>query len=104
MGASRWTVLARIRIPAALPPSPPASGSRPPLPPIGAVVGEWVGSSAGLGFLMLHANGRMKTDLMFAALLVLVAISLTLYFLVDRGLRRALPWQPDSARADDAGR
>lgn len=33
MGASRWTVLARIRIPAALPPSPPASGSRPPLPP-----------------------------------------------------------------------
>lgn len=53
---------------------------------------------------MLHANGRMKTDLMFAALLVLVAISLTLYFLVDRGLRRALPWQPDSARADDAGR
>ena len=40
--------------------------------PIGAVVGEWVGSSAGLGYLMLHANGRMKTDLMFAALAVLV--------------------------------
>ncbi len=35
--------------------------------PIGAVVGEWVGSSAGLGYLMLHANGRMQIDLMFAS-------------------------------------
>lgn len=104
MGASRWTVLSRIRVPAALPAL--ASGLRvaTAFAPIGAVVGEWVGSSAGLGFLMLHANGRMKTDLMFAALLVLVAISLTLYFLVDRGLRRALPWQPDTAHAEDAGR
>lgn len=103
MGASRWTVLLRIRVPAALPAL--ASGLRvaTAFAPIGAVVGEWVGSSAGLGFLMLHANGRMKTDLMFAALLVLVVISLSLYFLVDRGLKRALPWQPDTAPTDDAG-
>jgi putative hydroxymethylpyrimidine transport system permease protein len=63
--------------------------------PIGAVVGEWVGASAGLGYLMLHANGRMQVDLMFAALLTLAVISVTLYFAVDALLRRALPWQPD---------
>jgi putative hydroxymethylpyrimidine transport system permease protein len=63
--------------------------------PIGAVVGEWVGASAGLGYLMLHANGRMQVDLMFAALLTLAVISVTLYFTVDALLRRALPWQPD---------
>lgn len=38
--------------------------------PIGAVIGEWVGGARGLGALMIHANGRMKTDLVFAALLV----------------------------------
>ena len=39
---------------------------------------------------MLHANGRMQVDLMFAALLTLAVISVTLYFAVDALLRRAL--------------
>ena len=30
--------------------------------PIGAVVGEWVGSSGGLGYLMLHANAKMQIE------------------------------------------
>jgi putative hydroxymethylpyrimidine transport system permease protein len=95
MGASRWTVLVHIRIPAALPAL--ASGLRvaTAVAPIGAVVGEWVGASAGLGYLMLHANARLQTDLMFAALLTLAIFAVTLYFIVDHALRRALPWQPD---------
>ncbi|HBQ04517.1 MAG TPA: ABC transporter permease, partial [Acidimicrobiaceae bacterium] len=52
--------------------------------PIGAVVGEWVGSSSGLGYLMLHANGRGQTDLMFAALLVLCVEALVIWSLVNR--------------------
>jgi putative hydroxymethylpyrimidine transport system permease protein len=67
-----------------------------PVAPIGAVVGEWVGASAGLGYMMLHANGRSQTDVMFAALLVLALMALALWFTVDRLLRRAIPWQPDS--------
>ena len=62
--------------------------------PIGAVVGEWVGSSAGLGYLMLHANARLQIDLMFAALIVLMAIALALYVAVDRLLVCAMPWAP----------
>ena len=50
--------------------------------PIGAVIGEWVGSSQGLGYLMLLANGRVKTDLMFAALFTLGLLSMTLYGLI----------------------
>lgn len=98
MGGGRWAVLWRIRLPAALPAF--ASGLRvaTAVAPIGAVVGEWVGSSAGLGYLMLHANARMQVPLMFAALLVLAAFSITLYALVDAGLRRALPWVPDDQR------
>jgi len=92
MGASPRNLLRSIRLPAALPAA--ASGLRvaTAVAPIGAVVGEWVGSSAGLGYLMLHANGRMQIDLMFAALVTLAAFALTLYFFVDHLLQRALPW------------
>ncbi|MCY4259201.1 MAG: ABC transporter permease [Rhodobacteraceae bacterium] len=83
MGASRQAVLWQIKIPAAL----PALGSGLRLAavsaPIGAVIGEWVGASQGLGYLMLLANGRAKTDLMFAALLTLGVLSVTLYLLIN---------------------
>ena len=100
MGASRWRQLLRLRIPAALPAC--ASGLRvaTAVAPIGAVVGEWVGASAGLGYLMLHANARMQVDLMFAALVVLAAMALILYFTVDRLLRLAVPWQVDTLWRD----
>ncbi|PHQ72363.1 MAG: ABC transporter permease [Sneathiella sp.] len=84
-----------IKIPFALPSL--ASGIRvgTAIAPIGAIVGEWVGSSAGLGFLMLNSNARMQIDLVFASLMVLTFMALTLYYLVDHGLRWAMPWQPD---------
>jgi putative hydroxymethylpyrimidine transport system permease protein len=96
MNAGAAAVLWRIRVPAALPAL--ASGLRvaAAVAPIGAVVGEWVGSSRGLGYLMLHANARMQVDLMFAALLVLAALALLLWFGLDRLLRRLVPWQPET--------
>ncbi|MBT3917431.1 MAG: ABC transporter permease [Rhodospirillaceae bacterium] len=96
MNASRWATLRHIRVPAALPSF--ASGLRvaTAVAPIGAIVGEWVGSSEGLGFLMLHANGRMQIDVMFAALFVLAIIAVTLYYAVDAGLKRLLFWLPDT--------
>ena len=96
MNGTAFTILLRIRLPAALPAF--ASGLRvaTAVAPIGAVVGEWVGSSAGLGYLMLHANGRMQIDLMFAALLTLSLFAVALYFTIDAGLRRALRWQADT--------
>ena len=85
-----------IKIPFALPSL--ASGIRvaAAVAPIGAVVGEWVGSSAGLGYLMLHANGRMQTDLMFAALFTLTLMAISLYYLTDYLLKRAISWQTDT--------
>ncbi len=93
MDARPRAVLYHIRIPAALPAF--ASGLRvaAAVAPIGAVVGEWVGSSSGLGFYMLHANARMQTDLMFAALALLVVMALSLYFFVDWSMRRVVYWQ-----------
>jgi len=101
MNASRWAILRQIRLPAALPAF--ASGLRvaTAVAPIGAIVGEWVGSSRGLGFLMLHANGRMQIDVMFASLFILAIIAVTIYFIVDAGLRRLLSWQPESHPSND---
>jgi len=96
MGASRFTTLLRIRVPAALPAFASGLKVAAAAAPIGAVVGEWVGSSAGLGYLMLHANGRMQIDLTFAALLTLAVIAVTVYFTVDRLARLLVPWQVES--------
>lgn len=94
MGARPFAVLRFIIIPSALPAF--ASGVRvaTAVASIGAVVGEWVGSSAGLGFYMLHANARMQIDIMFAALTLLATVSLLLYSLIDRLLDRIVYWQP----------
>lgn len=99
MGASPMAILREIIIPHALPAF--ASGLRvaTAVAPIGAVVGEWVGSSAGLGFYMLHTNARMQIDLMFAALTLLACVSLLLYFCVDRLLDRLIFWQPNQGNS-----
>jgi putative hydroxymethylpyrimidine transport system permease protein len=95
MSAPKYATLIYIKIPEALPAF--ASGLRvaTAMAPIGAIVGEWVGSSEGLGYLMLHANGRMQIDVMFAALLILAVMAIILYYTVDSGLRRLLFWSPE---------
>lgn len=97
MGGKRFAILRHIRWPAALPAL--ASGLRVAVvvAPIGAVVGEWVGSSAGLGYMMIQANARLWVDQMFAALAVLAFCSVTLYYLTDRALRWLIPWQPETS-------
>jgi len=98
MDASPGAILRHVRIPAALPAF--ASGLRvaTAVAPIGAGVGEWVGASKGLGFYMLHANARMQTDLMFAALVVLATLALVLYFSVDRIMTRLVYWQVEEEK------
>ena len=93
MQAKPWQVMRYIRIPAALPGL--ASGLRlaAVYAPIGAIIGEWVGASQGLGYLMLLANGRAKIDLMFAALIVLAVLTLVLHGSVDRLCGYALKLQ-----------
>lgn len=94
MGATRASILLRVRFPAALPSL--ASGVRvaAAVAPIGAVIGEWVGASAGLGFVMLQSNAQMRVDLMFAALIVLAVFALLFYALVDKAMARLVPWDP----------
>jgi len=95
-GASRFDTVRLIRLPSALPGL--ASGLRvaAAVAPIGAVVGEWVGASAGLGFVMLQANARMQTDTLFAALFLLGVMALAMRALVDALATRMVPWIAES--------
>ncbi len=102
MKAKPLAIIRHIRIPAALPAF--ASGLRvaTAVAPIGAVVGEWVGSSEGLGFYMLHANARMQIDIMFAALGVLGVVALALYFFVDRIMIKIVYWQKEEKEEEES--
>ncbi len=93
MDASPRAMLLQIRLPAALPAF--ASGARiaAAVAPIGAVIGEWVGASAGLGFLMTQSLARGQTPLAFAALVLLCLLGLALYHATDWAARRLVPWQ-----------
>ena len=99
MGANPLRTLWHVRLPAALPAFGSGLRIAAAVAPIAAVVGEWVGAGAGLGYLMLHANGRSQTALMFAAMVVLMMIALGLYLAVDRLLIRLTPWAPHGLAA-----
>ncbi len=96
MGASSWSIIKNIKLPSAMPSF--ASGVRigAAVAPIGAVVGEWVGSSGGLGYLMLHANAKMQIDLMFAALFILASIATLTYFSIDKLMKNLIYWSAQS--------
>jgi putative hydroxymethylpyrimidine transport system permease protein len=101
-GAGRLRTLRVIRLPAALPSLVTGIRVGAVFAPIGAVIGEWVGASQGLGLLMIESNARMRTDLMFAALAVLAATVLALHAVVGAVTRRMIPWaesgDPSGAR------
>jgi len=68
---------------------------------VGAVVGEYLGSAAGVGYLILQAEGTFDIDSVFAGILVLTAFALLLDVLVSVLERRLLNWHP--RRSQDEG-
>lgn len=92
MGASPWALLRHVRLMAALPAFGTGLRMAAAVAPIGAIIGEWVGSAEGLGYLMLNANARMQTDQLFAALFILILMTVLLWVAVDSLLRRLINW------------
>lgn len=82
--ASRWRTVMWLRLPYALPALRSGLRVGATYAPTGAVIGEWIGASQGLGYLMIMANARSKADLMFAALVVVVALTLGLRRIAGR--------------------
>ncbi len=95
-GARHWQVVALLRVPGALPALITGLRLAAVYAPIGALIGEWVGASSGLGYAMLLANARAQTDVMFAALILLAAMSVILRALVDLATANLTPWAAES--------
>ena len=93
LGATPAQALWKIRAPAALPFV--FSGVRIAVATsvIGAVIGEWVGATQGLGFLMIHANAQLHVDLVFAAIAVLSLMAIALFVVVSGSEWLLLPWR-----------
>ena len=96
LGASRARTLWRIRVPLAMPALVSGLRVAAPVAPLGAVIGEWVGASAGLGFVMLQANARVQTDTLFAVIIILAVLTLALRFAVDQLADLLAPWAKES--------
>lgn len=90
--ASHWQTLIHVRVPLAMPSLVSGLRVAAPLAPLGAVIGEWVGASAGLGFVMVQANARMQTDIVFAAMTVIAILTLALRKAVDGLAPFLAPW------------
>jgi NitT/TauT family transport system permease protein len=94
LNASPWQVFLKVQLPAALPFVVTGAKVAITLAVIGAVIGEFVGSSEGLGFLLLSATSQLDTPLAFAALFALSVLGIFAYALVGLGERLMSPWLP----------
>jgi putative hydroxymethylpyrimidine transport system permease protein len=95
----RLAIFRRVELPGALPAIFSGARIAATYAAVGAVFGEWAGSSAGLGFVILQAQPALETARIFAAVLILSALALCLYALVTLAERLLVPWQPEAHHA-----
>jgi NitT/TauT family transport system permease protein len=94
MGLGAGQMFVKIRLPYALPSLFGGLKVAITLAVVGAVVGEFVGADRGLGYVILLASGQLQMDIMFAAIVLLVIVGVTLFGAVQWVERIVLPWHP----------
>ena len=91
-GASKFDIFKKIEMPSSLPMLFAGFKTGITLAVIGAVVGEFVGANAGLGYLTIYAAGLMDTSQVFVAILQLTLLGIVLYALVSLIGKKLMPW------------
>jgi putative hydroxymethylpyrimidine transport system permease protein len=97
-GAGQARQVTLLRLPSALPALVTGVRVAAVYAPVGALFGEWVGASSGLGYAMLQATGRAQIDVVFASLFLLAARSILVRAAVDLATRNLTPWMPESQK------
>lgn len=93
LGGSRWQELRLVRLPAALPHFFSGLKISATYAVLGAVIGEWVGASSGLGLFITRAQTSFRTDRVFVAVVVIAALSVALFAITEALARALVPWR-----------
>ena len=103
LGASRRQIFAKVQVPSSLPSLFSGIKIAVTASVIGAVVGEWVGSSEGLGYLAIRSKSQFLTDRVLASIFLLCVMGIVLFLVAALAERRLLPWRHDARRNRVAG-
>lgn len=99
LDAPRWRIFAKVRFPYALPHIFVGLKTGVALAVIGAVVGEFSGGNDGLGYVIQAAGAAADTPLAFAAIALLAAMSIILFYVLVGIERLLLPWSRETTSA-----
>lgn len=99
LGASRWQIFTKLQVPTSLPYMFSGIKVGISISVIGAVIGEWVGASGGLGYLITYSQPLFLTARVFAAIFVLSIIGIGLFASAGLVERLMLPWYYAERRA-----
>jgi NitT/TauT family transport system permease protein len=102
MGARPLGILFKIRFPNALPSIFAGMKVAISLALVGTIVGEFVASSSGLGYVIMTAQSTFDTARIFASLLILAAMGTVLFFVIDLLEKWLLPWHVSHRPGDEA--
>ena len=100
MGATPRQIFWKVRAPGALPSLFTGLKIAVTYSVIGAIIGEWVGASRGLGVFMLRASNSFRTDWVFAAVAITSILSIVLFAVVAALQRALMPWYYTEARTE----
>ena len=98
MGANRFQALWIVSLPHTMAWVFAAMNTSISLALIGAVVGEFIGSTAGIGWMMVQATGTLETTRLFSTMIVLAVVGAALFALVSWTERRVLRWRPKASQ------
>ncbi len=99
LGASRWQIFTKLQIPTALPFMFSGIKIGVSVSVIAAVIGEWVGASEGLGYLITYSQPLFLTARVFAAIFVLSVMGIGLFILAVVAERMMMPWHFNEKRS-----
>ena len=98
LGANRWQIFRKVHVPASLPFLFSGIKIAITVSVIGAVIGEWVGSSEGLGYLAIRSKSQFLSERVYATVVLLSLMGMGLFLIAGALERMLLPWYHNERR------
>lgn len=92
MGSSKLQIYKFVKIPSAMPGFFSGLKIAATYSIMGATIGEWVGGKSGLGVYMIRAKQAFETDRVFAAIIIIVILSILLLKVIEFAEKKNMPW------------